>query len=63
VDQALATHCPALAGHELYCCGAPGMVNAVRDMAVQRCGLDAADFHADVFVDGPAVSAAQPAAA
>ena len=63
VDQALATHCHELAGHELYCCGSPGMVNAVRDMAVQRCGLDAADFHADVFVDGPAVSAAQPAAA
>jgi NAD(P)H-flavin reductase/ferredoxin len=58
VDQALAAHCPELAGHELYCCGSPGMVNAVRDMAVQRCGLGAADFHADVFVDGPAVNAA-----
>ncbi|MBT2299020.1 2Fe-2S iron-sulfur cluster binding domain-containing protein [Variovorax paradoxus] len=63
VDQALIAHCPALEGHELYCCGSPGMVNAVRDIAVQRCGLAAADFHADVFVDGPAVSAATAAVA
>lgn len=62
-DEALVANCPALAGHELYCCGSPGMVNAVRDAAVQRCGLGAADFHADVFVDGPAVSPALAAVA
>jgi len=63
VDQALIAHCPELAGHELYCCGSPGMVHAVREMAVQQCGLHAADFHADVFVDGPAVSASPAAVA
>jgi hypothetical protein len=35
------------------------MVQAMREMALGRCGLDAADFHTDVFVDGPA---AQPTA-
>lgn len=56
VDEALAAHCPDLAGHEVYACGAPGMVHAVREMAVRRCGLDGAAFHADVFVDGSAAS-------
>ncbi len=55
VDAALLGHCPALAGHELYCCGSPVMVAAVRAAAL-GCGLAAADFHADVFVDGPAAA-------
>ncbi len=59
VDEALIAHFPDLAGHELYCCGSPPMVDAVRDTAVHRCALAAADFHADVFVDGPAVSSAR----
>lgn len=59
VDQALAAHCPDLAGHEVYACGSPGMVQAVREMA-QRCGHEAADFHADVFVDGPAAATPAP---
>jgi NAD(P)H-flavin reductase/ferredoxin len=54
VDAALAAHCPDLAGHEVYACGSPAMVHAVREMAVRHCGLDAAGFHADVFVEGPA---------
>jgi CDP-4-dehydro-6-deoxyglucose reductase/terephthalate 1,2-dioxygenase reductase component len=54
VDAALIAHCPTLADAELYCCGSPPMVNAVREVAVQHCGLDATHFHADVFVDGPA---------
>jgi len=53
VDEALRAHCPELPGHELYCCGAPPMVTAVRQAALAL-GLDAADFHADVFVPGPA---------
>ncbi len=63
VDQALQAHCPDLAGHELYCCGSPGMVQAVRDLAVRQLGLAVADFHADVFVEGPALSAVETAAA
>jgi CDP-4-dehydro-6-deoxyglucose reductase/terephthalate 1,2-dioxygenase reductase component len=58
VDEALAAHCATLGGHVLYACGSPGMVAAVRDMAEHRLGLAAADFHADVFVDGPAASSA-----
>ncbi|GAA4352696.1 CDP-6-deoxy-delta-3,4-glucoseen reductase [Variovorax defluvii] len=63
VDEALHTHCPDLADHTVYACGSPGMVQAVRELAVQRLGLAAADFHADVFVEGPALSAAESAAA
>jgi CDP-4-dehydro-6-deoxyglucose reductase/terephthalate 1,2-dioxygenase reductase component len=59
VDEALAAHCPELAGKEVYACGSPAMVHAVREVAVGRCGLDASFFHADVFVEGPAAHAAQ----
>jgi NAD(P)H-flavin reductase/ferredoxin len=52
-DAALAVHCPELADSELYCCGSPAMVNAVRETAIRRCKLDAQSFHADVFVNGP----------
>jgi NAD(P)H-flavin reductase/ferredoxin len=60
-DEALMAHCPELSGHELYCCGAPPMVAAVRDAAVHRAGLAPVDFHSDVFVDGPAASIQQEA--
>lgn len=63
VDEALEVHCPDLSGHAVYACGSPGMVQAVRERAVQRLGLAVADFHADVFVEGPAVSAAESAVA
>ncbi len=53
-DQALVQCMPALQGHELYCCGGPPMVAAVREAAL-RLGLDPRDFHSDVFVEGPAV--------
>lgn len=52
VDQALQHHGPALAGHQVYACGSPPMVAAVRSVALAA-GLPAADFHADVFVPGP----------
>ncbi|MBU1361956.1 MAG: 2Fe-2S iron-sulfur cluster binding domain-containing protein [Gammaproteobacteria bacterium] len=54
VDEALVAHCPDLADAELYCCGSPGMVNAVRGVAERQCALAPERFHADVFVDGPA---------
>ena len=59
VDEALAAHCRDLAGHEVYACGSPGMVQAVREMA-RRCGHNTANFHADVFVDGPAAATPAP---
>ena len=56
VDQALAALCTDLNGHVVYCCGSPPMVTAVRNCAAAQ-GLAAADFHADVFVPGPATTA------
>jgi len=47
--EALPGLCPTLAGHALYCCGAPPMVAAVRQAALAL-GLAASDFHADLFV-------------
>ena len=52
-DQALQAACPELGGHVVYCCGSPAMVAAVRHVALAA-GLAAQDFHADVFVPGPA---------
>lgn len=57
VHEAMLATCPTLAGHELYCCGAPGMVAAVRDAALGR-GLDRHDFFSDVFVSGADVAQA-----
>jgi NAD(P)H-flavin reductase/ferredoxin len=54
VDDAVRAHCPTLAGHEVYCCGAPAMVAAVKKACVDERGLDAKHFFSDVFVPGPA---------
>lgn len=54
VHEAMLAHCESLAGHELYCCGSPGMVAAVRSAAIEQRGLAPADFHSDVFVEGGA---------
>ncbi len=54
VDQALRAHCPDLSGYVLHCCGSPPMVTAVRATALAT-GLAPRDFHADVFVPGPAL--------
>jgi len=56
VHEAMLAHCESLAGHELYCCGAPGMVSAVHAAAVDKLGLAARDFHSDVFVPGGAAT-------
>lgn len=56
VDRALQALCTDLSGHVVYCCGSPPMVAAVRNTA-SAAGLAAADFHADVFVPGPATIA------
>lgn len=57
IDQALLARCPDLTGHVVYCCGSPPMVTSVRHAAAEA-GLAAPDFHADVFVPGPAATAA-----
>lgn len=53
-DEAVRAHCPSLAGHEVYCCGAPAMVAAVKQACVHERGLDPHHFFSDVFVPGPA---------
>jgi NAD(P)H-flavin reductase/ferredoxin len=55
VDDALRSHCPALDGYEVYCCGAPAMVTAVKKACAER-GLGAHHFFSDVFVPGPAAA-------
>jgi CDP-4-dehydro-6-deoxyglucose reductase/terephthalate 1,2-dioxygenase reductase component len=55
VDQAVRARCSDLSGHEVYCCGSPPMVGAVRKAAEER-GLDAQHFFSDVFVPGPAAA-------
>ena len=56
-DDAVRERCPALAGHEVYCCGAPPMVGAVKKVCIEERGLDARHFFSDVFVPGPAMPA------
>lgn len=54
VDAALTTLAIDAAQAEVYCCGAPPMVSAVRSVCVQRLGLAPERFHSDAFVSGPA---------
>lgn len=49
VHQAVMDDLPDLSGHEVYACGAPVVVSAARRDFMARCGLAAADFHADAF--------------
>ena len=54
VDDAVRGHFPALAGFEVYCCGASAMVAAVKRACIEERGLDPKHFFSDVFVPGPA---------
>ena len=54
VDDAVRTQFSSLADHEVYCCGSPAMVAAVRKACVAERGLDPHHFFSDVFVPGPA---------
>ncbi|MBC7469501.1 MAG: 2Fe-2S iron-sulfur cluster binding domain-containing protein [Ramlibacter sp.] len=56
VDDAVRARCPSLAGHEVYCCGGPAMVAAVKKACVDESGLDSRHFFSDVFVPGPAAT-------
>ncbi|MDB5852003.1 MAG: flavin oxidoreductase [Herminiimonas sp.] len=56
VHKAVMQDFPSLAGHEVYACGVPAMINAARLDFTRECGLDPDDFHCDAFVPGEAVS-------
>jgi CDP-4-dehydro-6-deoxyglucose reductase/terephthalate 1,2-dioxygenase reductase component len=52
-DAAVRSHVASLGDHEVYCCGAPPMVEAVRRTCLGL-GLPSQHFFSDVFVPGPA---------
>jgi CDP-4-dehydro-6-deoxyglucose reductase/terephthalate 1,2-dioxygenase reductase component len=56
VDQAMLARFQSLTGYEVYCCGAPPMVAAVKKACVEERGLDPRHFFSDVFAPGPAAS-------
>jgi CDP-4-dehydro-6-deoxyglucose reductase/terephthalate 1,2-dioxygenase reductase component len=56
VDTAIAAHTQSLDGCDVYACGAPAMVAAVRAVCVDALGLAPDRFYSDVFVPGPAVA-------
>ena len=49
VHEALMSDLPDLAGHQVYACGNPAMVDAAQRDLVSRCGLPPHEFHADAF--------------
>ena len=49
VHQAVMADWPDLSGHQVYACGAPGMVDAAQRDFVKCCGLPADEFLADAF--------------
>ena len=49
VHQTVMADLPDLAGHQVYACGAPVMVDAARRDFTERCGLPAEEFFADSF--------------
>jgi CDP-4-dehydro-6-deoxyglucose reductase/terephthalate 1,2-dioxygenase reductase component len=55
LHDAVRAQCPDLSGHEVYCCGSPPMVAAVRTATEER-GVDPQHFFSDVFVPGPAAA-------
>jgi CDP-4-dehydro-6-deoxyglucose reductase len=49
VHRALMQDMPDLSAHQVYACGAPGMINAARNDLTTRCGLPEDQFFADAF--------------
>jgi CDP-4-dehydro-6-deoxyglucose reductase/terephthalate 1,2-dioxygenase reductase component len=45
---------------EVYCCGSPNMVSAVKKVCLNALGLHADKFHADVFVTNQTAGATHP---
>jgi CDP-4-dehydro-6-deoxyglucose reductase len=49
VHQAVMADFPDLSGHQVYACGAPGMIDAARQDFTAACRLPAEEFFADAF--------------
>jgi NAD(P)H-flavin reductase/ferredoxin len=54
VDSAVREHFTTLDDFEVYCCGSPVMVSAVKKVCIEEHGLAPGYFFSDVFVSGPA---------
>ena len=54
VDDCVRAKFESLLGWEVYCCGAPLMVTAVKKVCIEERRLDHRHFFSDVFVPGPA---------
>lgn len=53
VDAAVRSLAADSSFDEVYCCGSPPMVAAVKAACAEALGIDPSKFHADVFVSGP----------
>lgn len=62
VHEAVVADFDSLAGWDVYACGSPPMVQAVRLACIDRLGLPPERFYNDAFVSGPAVAAEHAAA-
>ena len=49
VHRAVMEDLPDLSRHQVYACGAPGMVDAAQNDFTAQCGLPAEEFYADAF--------------
>lgn len=49
VHQAVVADMPDLSGHQVYACGAPGMIDAAKQDFTQTCKLPIEEFYADSF--------------
>ena len=49
VHQAVLADFPDLSGHQVYACGAPGLIEAAKRDFTTRCNLPAEEFFADIF--------------
>ncbi|MBI4989285.1 MAG: CDP-6-deoxy-delta-3,4-glucoseen reductase [Rhodocyclales bacterium] len=49
VHRAVMADFPDLSGHQVYACGAPGLIEAARQDLISLCGLKVEDFFADAF--------------
>jgi CDP-4-dehydro-6-deoxyglucose reductase/terephthalate 1,2-dioxygenase reductase component len=56
VDAAIKAMASDLECEEVYCCGSPIMVAAVKTVCLYVLKIEPAQFHADVFVSGPFTS-------
>jgi len=48
-NKAVIADSPSLAGHQVYACGAPVMIDAARKDFLAQCALPEEEFYSDAF--------------